>query len=351
MLETGPEARLIVFAPQLQTPIEDLFWYGAGPSPGLAALIDKRASAARVKASRAALDAQLVEAQAAIGGSSAPLAVATNAGVIVFREGLEAVLILASLLGSLKLGSNRRFRRPLWVGAVLALGFSVATWFLAQGVLSALARFGEKLEAIVSIIAIIVLLTITNWFFHKVYWTGWMANFHQQKGKLLRRETGQWLGLLALGFTSIYREGFETVLFLQALVLDSSVATVVAGIAVGLAATFLVGVIVFALQAKLPYKKMLIATGVMICAVLVVMVGNTTHVLQVVGWFPTHPIGGVILPYWSGLWAGVYATWEGVLLQTVAVVFVVGSYLLAERMKDRKARPTRATATASVAKG
>jgi len=91
-----------------------------------------------------------------------------------------------------------------------------------------LARYGEKLAVVVSLIAIAVLLLITNWFFHGVYWKGWMANFHQQKRRIIGGSAGQWLGLVVLGFTSIYREGFETVLFLQALVLESGAGAVLA---------------------------------------------------------------------------------------------------------------------------
>ena len=98
-----------------------------------------------------------------------------------------------------------------------------------------------------------------------------------------------------MGFTSIYREGFETVLFLQALVLEAGTPVVLGGVALGLAATFLIGFLVFALQARLPHKKMLIVTGIMIGGVLLVMVGNTVHVLQVVGWMPIHPIRGAEL--------------------------------------------------------
>jgi len=44
----------------------------------------------------------------------------------------------------------------------------------------------------------------------------------------------------------------------------------------------------------------------------------------------------MILPYWSGLWFGVYATWEGLLLQVAAAVFVIGSYVLAENLQKRR---------------
>jgi high-affinity iron transporter len=335
ILESGPEAKLVVFAPQMKQPIEDLFWYGAGEHPGLAALIGRKAPAAEILASRQALDAQLTEAQQALAGmNNAPVAIASNAAVIVFREGLEAVLILASLFGSMKMGAQRTLRRPLWVGTVMALIVTVITWLLAQGLLTTLASYGERLEAVVSLIAIAVLLLITNWFFHDVYWTGWMANFHRQKKRIIGGEAGQFLGLVLLGFSSIYREGFETVLFLQALVLEAGTATVLGGVAVGLAGTLLIGLLVFVVQAKLPHKKMLTFTGILIGAVLLQMVGNTVHVLQVVGWLPIHPIDVLtqVLPYWTGLWLGVYATWEGLLLQVAAGAFTIGSYFLAEKM-------------------
>jgi high-affinity iron transporter len=93
---------------------------------------------------------------------------------------------------------------------------------------------------------------------------------------------------------------------------------------------------------------MLVVTGILIGAVLLVMVGNTTHVLQIVGWMPLHPIRAVTLPYWSGLWFGVYATWEGLCLQAAAAVFVIGSYVLAEQMQKRRSTRHRQQNSVSV---
>jgi high-affinity iron transporter len=259
-----------------------------------------------------------------------------NATIIVFREGLEAVLILASLMGSMKLNESRKYRKPLWWGAAAALCATMLTWLLARGVLLALARYGEKLEAVVSLIAIGVLLLITNWFFHKMYWNDWLARFHSRKRQLLQGEAGLFLGLVALGFTSVYREGFETVLFLQALVLEAGTGIVMSGVAFGLLATVLVGFATFKIQARLPYKKMLIVTGVMIGAVLLIMVGNTVHVLQVVGWLPIHLISHITTPTWLGTWLGLYPTWESIGLQLAAAFFVIGCYYWAEHISDGK---------------
>jgi high-affinity iron transporter len=335
VFDSGPEPRLLAFAPDMVAKIDGLFWQGHENQIGLAQAIATRASAAEIKAICVSLDTALAEAQRTLGdGQSAPAAVAGNAAVIVFREGLEAVLILASITASM-VGAYQSYRRPVAVGAIIAFAATGLTWVLTQTVLLSLNRFGERLEAIVSLIAIAVLLLITNWFFHNVYWTGWIARFHSQKRRLIGGAAGQMLGLVLLGFTSIYREGFETVLFLQALVLESGPAIVLQGVGLGLLATTLVGVITFALQTKLPYKKMLIVTGIMIGGVLLIMVGNTIHVLQAVGWMTLTPIRGLTIPYWMGLWFGLFPTWEGVGFQFAAAAFVIGSYYLAERMKHQ----------------
>jgi high-affinity iron transporter len=235
------------------------------------------------------------------------------------------------------------------MGAVLAFGATVITWWLATNLLTVLLPLGERLEAIVSLIAIGVLLLITNWFFHKAYWTGWMANFHQRKQKLVGGVVaitiGQSVGLILLGFTSIYREGFETVLFLQSLVLEAGTSVVLQGVALGLFGTAIVGVITFALQVRLPYKKMLIVTGVMIAAVLVTMVGHTVHTLQSVGWLPITAVQGLYVPFWVGQWFGLFATWQGLILQVMAAIFVIGSYFLAE-YQNKRHRQSRAAAPA-----
>ncbi len=342
IMEMGPEARLVAAAPQLKTPIEDLFWFGQSDEKGLAFLIRERAPIQKIKASRDALDAQLALAQTELANSSAPFAVATNASIIVFREGLEAVLILAALMSSLKIGEMRKYRKGMWIGVAFAFVVTIVTWVVAGSILSSLARYGETLEAIVSLIAVGVLLLILNWFFHKVYWTGWIGSFQTRKRQVLGQTAGQMFGLVVLGFTSVYREGFEVVLFLQALVLEAGAATVLIGVAVGLAAVVLIGIATFAMQAKLPYKKMLVVTGVMIGAVLLVMVGNTVHVMQVIGWMSITPLRFLNPPYWMGIWFGIYPTVETLAAQFLALAYVFGSYYLAERQIKRGGEASRA---------
>ncbi|SMB78799.1 FTR1 family iron permease [Deinococcus hopiensis] len=345
LLESGTEARIAVFNPDLKVRLENLIWNGQQPR-GLAALIQAKAAVGEFQATRAELQTTMTEVGKILGTEVAPAAVATNAGIIVFREGLEAVLILAALMGSLRKGPLVKLRRPMWLGAAGAGVATAATWFVMQQTLTLLGKYGEKLEAVVSLVAIGVLLLIMNWFFHQVYWTDRMASFQKHKHGLTHGSQAsgalraQWWGLALLGFTSIYREGFETVLFLQSLVLQAGVSPVLGGTALGLAAVLGVGVLVFRWQAKLPMKKLLVWTGALICAVLGVMVGNTVHTLQLVGWLPVHPLP-MALPASLGLWLGLHPTWEGVMGQLLSVGAVLGSFFAAEALKERELKARR----------
>jgi high-affinity iron transporter len=258
-----------------------------------------------------------------------------NASMIVFREGLEAVLIFAAVTASF-LGANRRRRRPVVLGAALAFGASVLTWFLVQALLDVASPLGPRLEAITGFVAVVVLLIVLNWFVHKVYWSEWIGRHHRQRRKLLAKTgAAATLGLIALGFTSVYREGFEVVLFLQNLELQAGATTVLEGVAVGLAGTAVVGVLTFWLHHKLPYKKMLVLTGVLVGIVLVVMIGGTALSFQDLGWLPRHPTP-FTLPEWMGSWFEMYSTWETLGVQLLAAMFVLGSYWLAKEVKVRR---------------
>ena len=115
-----------------------------------------------------------------------------------------------------------------------------------------------------------MLLVVMNWFFHRVYWTGWIAHHHKRRRGLLAASGDQvamrrvLLGFALLGFTSIYREGFEVVIFLQNLRVTFGSSVVLEGVTLGCLFTAAVGVLTFALHQKLPYSRLLIITGGML---------------------------------------------------------------------------------------
>jgi high-affinity iron transporter len=259
-----------------------------------------------------------------------------DSAILVFREGLETILVLAAVLASF-LGANKVYRRPVAAGGAVGLLATVVTWFVAVWVIGQFGGRGLDLQAATGLPAILVLLVVMNWFFHRVYWTGWIANHHRRRRGLLTAdgETAMrrmLLGLGLLGFTSIYREGFEVVLFLQNLRVTFGSSVVLEGVLLGCLFTAAVGVLTFALHQRLPYKRLLIITGAMLVVVLFVMVGEEVNEMQLAGWIGTTPIG-VHIPVWAGQWFSLFPNVETVAAQALAVTIVLGSYLAAQYLR------------------
>lgn len=258
-------------------------------------------------------------------------------GVLVFREGLECILVITAVTASMQ-GANKAHRRPIAMGVGLGFITTLAIWFVAVGIINDLTQSIPALDvqAATGLLAIIVLLVVMNWFFHKVYWTGWISHHNRRKKELLKdaksSETAKkvlW-GFILLGFTSFLREGVEVVLFLQSYRLQLGGGIVFQGVILGGVFTSLVAVITFVANRRLPYKKMLVVTGVMLGAVLLVMVGEQVLEMQQAMWIGTTNIAALQwVPDWAGTWFSIFPNWETVIAQGIAAVLVVGSYFMA----------------------
>src|SRR5438445_9163806 len=143
--------------------------------------------------------------------------------------------------------------------------------------------------------------------------------------------------MILLVFTSLYREGFEVVLFLQTYHLRFGGGVVLKGALLGIALSGIVAVLTFVLQQKLPYRKMLITTGVLLGVVLLVMVGEQAQEMQLAHWISTTPIASLVpmIPRWMGMWFAVFPTYETLIAQFIAAVLVIGSYYAARHFGGR----------------
>jgi len=259
-----------------------------------------------------------------------------NSAILVFREGLETILVLAAVTASFR-GSNSEYRRPVAIGGGIGLAATVGTWFAAIWLIGSLGGSGLNVQAATGIPAIIVLLIVMNWFFHRVYWTGWISHQNKRKRGLVASSGDEnmrraLLGFALLGFTSIYREGFEVVLFLQNLRVTFGSSVVLEGVALGFLFAAAVGVLTFMLHQKLPYKRLLIITGGMLLVVLFVMVGEEVQEMQLAHWIATTPIG-VQIPGWAGQWFSIFPNVQTIVAQVIAITIVVGSYFAAQYIR------------------
>src|SRR3954452_249973 len=263
-------------------------------------------------------------------------------GILVFREGLECILVLAAVSASMT-GPKREHRRPVAFGAALAFAATLITWCIAVRIVGSLSdnMSALDLQAATGMLAIILLLRIMKCFLHKIYWGAWIrAHIRQRKALLENARTAEisqrrlWWGLILLGFTSLYREGVEVVLFLQSYNLRLGGGVVLKGALLGLALTGMVAVLTFVLQQRLPYRKMLITTGILLGVVLLVMVGEQAQEMQLAGWIGRTEIPWLVnvVPAWAGMWFAFFPTYETIFAQIIAAILVVGSYYGARRL-------------------
>src|SRR5580693_1255688 len=263
--------------------------------------------------------------------------VVIDSAILVFREGLETILVLAAVTASF-LGANRIYRRPVAAGGGLAIAAGIGTWFAVVWLIGQFHGGEFDVQAATGLPALVVLLIVMNWFFHRVYWTGWISNHHRRRRTLLaagpeanmRRVL---LGLALLGFTSVYRECFEVVIFLQNLRELYGSSVVLEGVVIGLLFTAAAGVLTFGLHQKLPYRRLLIITGVMLLFVLLVSAGEEVNEMQLAGWIGTTPVQGLYIPGWMGTWFSLFNNWETFIGQLIALALVLGSYVGAQYIR------------------
>jgi high-affinity iron transporter len=270
-------------------------------------------------------------------------AVVVDSAVLVFREGLECILVLAAITAGLS-DAHRVHRRPIAAGAGVGVVVSLATWFVVVAALGAVAGASLDVQAATGLLAVLVRLVVMNWFFHRIYWTGWISSHNRRRRRLLvevgpARRRRMLLGLALLGFTSVYREGFQIVLFLQSLRLKYGSGVVAEGAAIGIALTLAVGIATFGLARRLPYKRMLIVTGVTRRRAdrhgRRERPGDAARRLAAMTSVP------IAIPGWLGLWFAVFPTVESLAAQALAAALVLGSYFVAEEVRVKRPRRAR----------
>jgi high-affinity iron transporter len=213
-------------------------------------------------------------------GLAAPLVASLYAFIILFREGLEAVLVVAAILGYLEASRNLQYRAPILKGVGAAAFASVVTFIVATAIVQVAPVQRELLEAGTAILAVAMLFYVSFWLVARLDQRRWMEFV---KAKVwTAATTGSALALAGVGFTAVYREGFEIALFYQALLnfaegLGWWIAAGSAGAALVLVA---IGVLIFRAGRRLPIKSFLTIAVLLVMAMSVAFAGNAVRALQ-----------------------------------------------------------------------
>jgi len=246
-----------------------------------------------------------------------------SAGIIL-REGFEIVLIVGALLTYVRRSGQLALVRPLWTGAGLGVLASLATAYLLSSVFSLHPTAREALEGAAMLLAAGVLFWVSYWLISKAEAERWQR-FIQGKVKQAVA-AGSAGALAATSFLAVYREGFETVLFYQALLggAPAGDVMVLAGFLFGLVVLAGVWVAMNRLGLRMPIRPFFLLTGGFLYLMAIVFAGRGVFELQESGLIGLTPVAGVPRIPVLGLFPSVETLIaQGVLVAALLIAVVV----------------------------
>ncbi|AZD25212.1 cystathionine gamma-synthase [Pseudomonas chlororaphis subsp. aurantiaca] len=268
----------------------------------------------------AAAKAKLTESAGLLGSDGLSWSLSYISGLLILlREGLEAILVLAAILAFLRNTGQQSAVRSVNVGWGLALLAGLGTWALAAYVIDVSGSQRELLEGATALFASVMVLWLGVWMHDRRHAAAWQDYI---KSSLVGG--GGRFGFAVLAFFSVYRELFEVILFYETLWLQAGPAghnAVLAGGATALVLLFGLAWVILRGSAKLPLALFFGINAALLCALSVVFAGHGVKALQEAGVFGTRPVA-----FFDFDWLGIHADAYSLTAQAVAIVAIIVLY-------------------------
>ena len=257
-----------------------------------------------------------------------------DSAIILLREGMEALLVLAALLALLRKSERRGSEGLVWAGAgvglALSAGFAVVLGLLLTSAASGVAR--ERVEGFVGLASVLLMLTVGAWLHRRSNLQGWNAYLKNKVGSAL--VTGSTWSVFALACLAVLREGGETVVFYAGIAPAISPLELLGGIGAAVVLLVVIGFLIIRYSVRLPLHYFFLVATLLIYYLALKIAGESVHALQVAGTLPSSFRGG--LPVVGLL--GMYATWETFVPQAIILLVVATEFVSTEvrRLAGRK---------------
>lgn len=279
-------------------------------------------------------------------GVMAPAIAFSSSFSIIFREGLEGALIIGAILTYLEASRNEKFKKHVYYGILFAIAATAITWVIAQFIIQVSGASKDLIEAIAGVSAVAVLFWVSFWILNKVETKKWIEFVKAKVWKATT--TGSVMVFVMLSFFTVYREGFETVLFYQAMISFAKYMEwyVLAGLLAGIAVITGVTLLVRKMGKRLPLRVLFGLTMGVGTYMSIVFIGNAIREFQTLEYISTTPMIGVIprLDINLATMTGIHPTLETVVAQLILLaVYMAGSvYVLFLRpRRERKIQASR----------
>jgi len=250
---------------------------------------------------------------------------------ILMREGLEAFLVIMVILSILKATDLKNPARWVHAGWIVAILVGVIIWIISGTILKSQTGHMELLEGLISLLAVAMLLYVGFWLHGKSEISRWKDYVKQLMQSAVKRES--LFGLSALSFFVVFREVFESVLFLSALNIESGGKQSNA-IALGVIMAFVIVIVLAAIllnfSTKLPVPKLFKISSFVMGLLAIVLAGKGVHSLQETGYAPIHG-----LPVFRVELIGLFPTVETCVAQLIVAAIVAGVWKFSTSSKAK----------------
>lgn len=271
----------------------------------------------------------------------------TLSSSIILREGLEAFLVIITILSIIRAMKLRHAARWVHLGWITAIATGYGLWLAAGKLFSFSGAQRELMEGFIALFAVGVLLYVGFWMHSKSEAGKWQAYIKNKIQGMARKEN--LLGLALLSFMVVFREAFESVLFLSALSMEIGPEQEWAfggGIIAAFAALLVISILLLRYSKKLPIPTLFKYSALVISVLAVILVGKGVHALQEAG-----TVSISVLPFHFNLGGlGLYATWETLLSQLGILSLIIVLWNVGNRAKAPKTFPTKTSPASSSSK-
>ncbi|MBI5146813.1 MAG: FTR1 family protein [Thaumarchaeota archaeon] len=305
----------------------------------LRSLINQKADYDKIEQATIAVKRSLDESERLVTGTGqiAPTIAFTSSFAVIFREGLESVLILGAILTYLEASRNTKFKRFVHYGIILAIVATAVTWFIASYLIKISGANRELIEAIAALSATAVLFYVSFWILNKIEHKKWMEFV---KAKVWQASTtGGTVVFVMLSFFTVYREGFETVLFYEAMFGFAKYMETYVGLGfiAGIATLLGVYFVTRKIGKRLPLKMLFGLTMGVGAYLSIAFLGNAVRELQTLDILPFTSLLGIVprLDINMAKMTGIYPTLETIIAQIImlGIYLAAASYVLVLKPK------------------
>ncbi|MDK6522454.1 FTR1 family iron permease [Alloscardovia omnicolens] len=263
-----------------------------------------------------------------------------QAFIILLREGLEAILVVAAVIAYLAKQGYKRMLKYIYLGVVGGLIASAIMAALLTFIFKAAGSHQEVFEGVTALIAMVMLLYTSNWMLSKTDHEAWSAYVDEKTKQSI--SNGSVMSLAILSFLAVFREGAETVIFYEALLAMDTAENHIPVWWGALAATIALVVIFLIIRftsVKIPYKQFFNVMSILVSVLVVIFAGSGLHEL-----IEADVFDGIYMASWpTNDFLGLYPYVQTVVFQIVMAIIVIALYIVST-IRRKRATQLRAAA-------